>query len=155
MQNKQENNVKKEENLSDNNDFFRNNTYLFLILAFVLGMLLSYILATMKRSDSGEGKTLNKIRKNLKNNDYRRLRDNLIKWGNENFPDFEVNNLNDLSLLIGEEDFSLQMQILNRILYADTKEIPNHEIILTGLKKRLNRRSSDIKHTTPLPKLYD
>ena len=127
--------------------------YLWLILAFVGGMLLSYLLFATRKSTPKEEKTLNKIRKNLKNGDYRRLRDNLIKWGNENFADSSVHNLNDLALLIGEEDFSLQMQLLNRIVYADTKEKPDYDVILQSLKKRLHNRKKT-EERTPLPRLY-
>ena len=118
-------------------------------------MILSYLLFAKRGANENDGKTLNKIRKNLKNNDYRRLRDNLIKWGNENFPNFATANLNDLALLVGEESFAEQMQILNRILYVDAKETPNSEVIIQGLKNCLQKKKSASKEAEPLPKLYD
>ena len=144
-----------EKNQPQNNMPTAQNSYLWLAASFIFGMVLSYLLFAKRGEKKDEGKTLNKIRKNLKNNDYRRLRDNLIKWGNENFPNFATANLNDLALLVGEESFAEQMQILNRILYVDAKETPNSEVIIQGLKNRLQQKKSASKEAEPLPKLYD
>lgn len=146
---------KVEKNQPQNDIPTAQNSYLWLALAFIFGMILSYLLFAKRGANENDGKTLNKIRKNLKNNDYRRLRDNLIKWGNENFPNFATANLNDLALLVGEESFAEQMQILNRILYVDAKETPNSEVIIQGLKNCLQQKKSASKEAEPLPKLYD
>lgn len=132
----------------------QDHLYLWIISAFALGMLLSYLLFASKGQNDNGGKTLNRIRKNLKNKDYRRLRDNLIKWGNENFADSAISNLNDLALVIDNESFSTQMQILNRLLYADTKEVLDYSIIVGCLKNCLRNKSGK-EDSTPLPKLYD
>lgn len=130
-------------------------SFLWLIIAFGAGMFLSYLLFAGKNKNNDGGKTLNRIRKNLKNKDYRRLRDNLIKWGNENFADSAISNLNDLALVINNEDFAEQMQILNRLLYADTKEVLDYGIIVGCLKERLRNKSGKEEKSTPLPKLYE
>ena len=146
---------KTEKSLSSDKNLLHENSYLWLVLAFILGMIFNYLLFSAKKSADKDAKLINKIRKNLKANDYRRLRDNLLKFGNENFADFGVNNLNDLALLIGDEDFALQMQLINRILYVDAKETPDAQIILNCLKNRTQRKEVKKEKTPPLPKLYD
>ena len=124
----------------------------FTLAAFVFGMLLSYLLFARRTSEDNKSKTLKNIDKYLKNNDYRRLRDSLLKWGNETHPTVSVNNLNDLSLLLGTEDFARQMQILNRIIYTETEEKLDSEIITTSLKNHLKQKNA--KDKKPLPELY-
>lgn len=143
--------------LKSNNQIGEKSIYLLIIGAFVLGMILSYFLFSLKSNGGVESAdiSLNKIRKYLKNHDYRRLRDSLIKWGNQNFADANIGNLNDLSSVIEDENFALQMQVLNRILYADTRETLDSSVILAGLKKRLKRKSEGSDTVSPLPKLYD
>lgn len=137
----------------DNNE--KINPILWLVIAFVMGMLLSYLLFSGRLSaDSNEDKTLKNIDKYLKNNDYRRLRDNLIKWGNENYPDVGIHNLNDLATLVKDDDFVRQMQILNRTIYSETDEKLNPNMISTVLKKYLKQKNKNKKDAKPLPPLY-
>ena len=135
-------------------NFMQENAYLWLIAAFFLGMIINYLLLRLKKTSDKNEKYIDKIRKNLRDNDYRSLRDNLLKWGNKNFHNFMVNNLNDLAMLIGDEDFSMQMQIINRVLYSDAKETPDSAIILQGLKKGIQHQQKTDK-SAPLPKLYE
>ena len=132
----------------------KTNLFLWLISAFGLGMLISYFLFSKQNiALNNKSKTLTKINNYLKNNDFRKLRDNLIKWGNENYHNKDINNLNDLAMLINEDEFSQQMQILNRIIYTGTDEKLEKSIILSALKNH----SSDHKKSEaerPLPELY-
>ncbi len=135
-------------------NLMQKNAYLWLIAAFFLGMIINYLLLNLKKSSANNEKYIDKIRKNLQDNDYRSLRDNLIKWGNKNFDNTAVNNLNDLAMLVGDEDFSMQMQIINRVLYSDAKETPDSSIILQRLKDSAHYSLKKTK-SAPLPKLYE
>jgi hypothetical protein len=134
------------------------NIYVLLFVAvfsaFLTGALFSFALFRRTKHKNTE-KTVNltEIQKNLTAHDYRGLRDNLLKWGQHNFPLCQPNNLIDLAQLINREDFRQQMEILNGILYADSHKTLDADIIIFGLKsckKKLLRKTA----SEPLPRLY-
>lgn len=126
-----------------------------ILFAFIFGIILSYLIFRNKTKKSKDVMivSLSEISNDLKHRDYRFLRDNLIKWGNNVIKGQNINNLNDLSEYIKDENFSKEMNKLNSILYAGSTDNLNNEIILRTLK---NVQSNTKKNITkePLPKLY-
>lgn len=129
---------------------------LWVAAAFVAGLLISLLLR--RRSPSGDTcKTgynwCAAIRKNLAEKDYRLLRDNLILWGSKTFYDKNIANLEDLSGIINNEDFSSQLRKLNQNLYAGASEKIDEGIIMSVIKDCKNHKSVQAENE-PLPKLY-
>ena len=88
----------------------------------------------------------------LKICDYRLLRDNLLKWGEQVFVGENITNLNDLSKLIGNEKFNEQMLKLSSILYAGKSETLDAAVILENVKR--GYKKSKQRREKPLPDLY-
>lgn len=126
--------------------------------AFVLGLVVSSLLRRDKKSAKAEHKSNSEwcgvLRKNLENKDYRLLRDNLLKWGNETFSDKNISNLNDLSELVPDEGFRQQLQLLNKILYNGETADLDSAVFLRVLKGGCTLSAGRTEQKEPLPKLY-
>ena len=81
------------------------------------------------------------------------MRDSLLKFADEVFPNWKINNLNDVAVAVGLAEFSEQMELLNRILYADASAELNGKIIIQALKQA-KKNTSQNKDKQPLPNLY-
>ena len=81
------------------------------------------------------------------------MRDNLILWGSKTFYDQNIANLEDLSGIINNEDFSSQLRKLNQNLYAGASEKIDEGIIMSVIKDCKNHKSVQAENE-PLPKLY-
>lgn len=112
--------------------------WLWIVIAFIAGILLSYMLLklSMQKKAKGTDINLSAIEQSLKQKDYRQLRDGLLQYGQKMFSEHNINNLNDLAECINEAEFTAQMQLLNSILYAGQRAQINDEIILFALKKK-------------------
>ena len=81
------------------------------------------------------------------------MRDDLLKWGNEEFCDTRICNLNDLSENVNEEEFRNQLYLLNQSLYGDKMVELDAKKILKIIKScHLTKKSKAVEE--PLPKLY-
>lgn len=131
-----------------------NLTWIWVILAFVTGLILSYIFlkhtihADMKMPKSD----LNGIEQSLQQKDYRQLRDGLLEYGRQIFKGQTINNLNDLAGCVNDAEFALQMKLLNGILYAGQNEEIDSSIVLSVLKQKYQKQNHIEKK--PLPELY-
>ena len=128
--------------------------WLWIVIAFIAGILLSYMLLklSMQKKAKGTDINLSTIEQSLKQKDYRQLRDGLLQYGQKMFSEHNINNLNDLAECINEAEFTAQMQLLNSILYAGQRAQINDEIILFALKKKNKKYRK--KNNNPLPELY-
>ncbi len=123
--------------------------------AFLCGAICNYLFLRRKITDTGENYSedfVRDIEKNLHRSDYRALRDSLLRWGEQMYTDAYINNLNDLSVQIKAPEFTEQMQLLNRNLYAGGAEKPDGKVILKYVKNRQKAKSNPKK--PPLPDLY-
>lgn len=128
--------------------------WIWIVIAFIAGILLSYMLLklSMQKKAKGTDINLSAIEQSLKQKDYRQLRDGLLQYGQKMFSEHNINNLNDLAECINEAEFTAQMQLLNSILYAGQRAQINDEIILFALKKKNKKYRK--KNNNPLPELY-
>lgn len=131
--------------------------FLFVGAAFVFGLLISLLFRRSDNQTQKECQTSHSfylaIKRNLAEADYRSLRDNLLGWGNEVYKSQNIRNLQDLSKVVAQDDFSNQLEILNKILYAGASEKLNTEIILRVIKT-CQKKQNGKSHQEPLPKLY-
>lgn len=124
--------------------------------AFIFGLVISYLLFHQSpRIDGNKSVSgwLNDIRRNLKQKDFRALRDNLLKWGSEVFKNSTVQNLNDLAELVNNQDFTAQVQKLNSILYGNTSDVINEDVLMKVLKS-VGNKDRKKPENKPLPNLY-
>ncbi len=124
-----------------------------IILAFVAGIVLSYLLLrkSLKQVQDAKSADLSIIEQSIKQSDYRSLRDNLLLYGRQIFTGYDINNLNDLAHCVDDDKFSEQMQKLNSILYANQEAELDAKIVINALKHRKKSSKSESK---PLPDLY-
>lgn len=143
---------------SENNKEQNRNMWLLLALiigAFGGGAVCNYLLLRRRILNSEEqasGDALKHIAKSLQHEDYRGLRDGLLRWGEKNFGDTAINNLNDLCEQIKIEEFTEQMRLLNHNLYAGGRETLNAALIIKCIKNAQKAKSHTRK--PPLPDLY-
>ncbi|MBQ9035795.1 MAG: BatD family protein [Alphaproteobacteria bacterium] len=128
--------------------------WLWIVIAFIAGILLSYVLLklSLQKKTNGTDINLSAIEQNLKQKDYRQLRDSLIEYGKTIFKNSNINNLNDLVKYVDEEKFAEQMQLLNSILYAGKTAELDTDAVLAALRKKNKKHAT--KDESPLPKLY-
>ena len=125
-------------------------------LAFAAGLLISFLLLRRRSGQSKDETSVSgcvkQVEQALKVCDYRLLRDGLLQWGEQVFVGKNVANLNDLSELIGDEQFSAQMLKLSGILYAGKQETLDGEVILNNIKRKYKKLKQH--REKPLPDLY-
>ena len=128
--------------------------WLWIVIAFIAGILLSYVLLklSLQKKTNGTDINLSAIEQNLKQKDYRQLRDSLIEYGKTIFKNSNINNLHDLVKYVDEEKFTEQMQLLNSILYAGKTAELDTDAVLAALRKKNKKHAT--KDESPLPKLY-
>lgn len=126
-----------------------------IIGAFLAGILFNYLFLHKKNTGAKEvsaSDNLHLIEGNLKDKDYRALRDNLIAWGQKIYNDEFINNLNVLADKVNVPEFREQMLVLNGILYAGHTDSLDSNAILQSLKGK--RAENAKKKQAPLPELY-
>lgn len=137
----------------------KNNMIFIILAAFAAGIICCLLLFRFLLHSQNDKKVKTSsgwadlIAKNLENKDYRTLRDNLLKWGNETFRNRTIANLNDLAECLDNEKFSEQMQILNGVLYGGSADIPDGRIILETVKNYRGKNGKD-RNDEILPNLY-
>lgn len=125
------------------------------VIAFLSGLLISFLMFGRKK-DSSKTSNINDYHKNVRNalthGDFRGARDGLVKWGQSIYPQVRINNLQDLSAAIADEEFSKQCKILNAILYGNSTAEPDISLILKSMGKHTKHK--DYKQENILPNLY-
>ena len=125
--------------------------------AFVLGLLLSYLLfgrRSVNASTHSIGFYAKEIEKNAKQGDLKALRDNLLAWAKSAYPQKEINNLDDVIVQIREEELKLQLQKLGQALYSSKEPEFETTIFVKAFQNELKKQKKNKKEIEPLPKLY-
>lgn len=129
--------------------------WVWLILAFLAGIFVCLLLVTRKKQTEPKPKAtdyMKQIENSLENKDYRGLRDALLNWGEQHFPNENIKNLDDLSLFVDSAEFSEQMRLLSDNLYASGQAELSASAICESLKKKRAKAKKKVKQ--PLPDLY-
>ena len=134
------------------------NPYLLVCAAFAFGMFFCYLILRPKKQKSAEKQTINhnEILSAVKKNNLKDIRDKLILWAQQNYPDHKIVNLQDVADIIGDETFETSIQNLIKALYADTKQtsfdVKNFQKTFKRVIK--NTKKSQKQNDKPLPPLY-
>jgi len=118
--------------------------YLYLALVLLFGYLLGFVSKKKKsKKITKEDDFVKSVISSAKTQDYKSLRDNLIKWGENNFGN--VKNLDDLSIKLNNENLK---KLFNDILsnaYGSNKDFDKNNFIAEFRKelKKLNNNKED------------
>lgn len=140
---------------TENND--TNYLYpLFVFIAFITGILLSYILfGTRQRTTEKKSQfSMHNLEKSAKNSDFKQLRNELILWGKERFKNQDVADLQALAKIVADKDFEKYIKNISQNLYGKAETVWNYEGFLKIFAKIKTKKASPKKKSSPLPKLY-
>lgn len=126
-----------------------------LAAAFVGGIVLTLLLLklfTMLTSEPNHKKTIITA---AKSKDLRALRDELINWGQRNFPNRNITNLQDIADIFNNQSFNRELDKIRETLYAENEKDWNQkEFIEIFCKVSKNIKKHQRTTHEPLPKLY-
>ena len=87
-------------------------------------------------------------------NDLKSLRDCLIEWGKDNYPDFNISTLKDLAQAVENDKFKESLQKLNASLYAKNHQNWNSQEFVVLFENLCKKKKAKPKKDKLLPDLY-
>lgn len=149
-----------EENTPESNP--KINNYIIIIIAFIAGIFVSYILFKPKKQPTPKQQKPLKIDykdnviSSAKNDDFKNLRNSLIDWAIEHFKNDKITNLSDIKKYVQNKDFAQHLDIISAKLFSDDKNIVwSSQDFIKIFEKASSARVVSIKDkSSALPKLY-
>ena len=122
--------------------------YVFYILLFVLFVLIHNKVGS---------KNLHKkqVIKAIKQHDYRKAREAILEWAMSKFNNNSIKNINDVSKLVNDEEFSRQLSNLNKMIYSETEDAFDYIKFIEIFKNIDKIKYRRDKSKKPIPLLYD
>lgn len=141
------------------NQLPQKNIYLLLGVAFILGILLSYAVMKIlgRRSIANENIKVNplrEIRDAAAQKDLRKLRDAVLLWAKDRYPEAQIFSLDDVEKQANAQVFSRELEKLGEALYADKDADWNAEQFLKAFDKVNKTKIRKKNDDELLPKLY-
>lgn len=135
------------------------NIYLLLGAAFILGILLSYAVMKIlgRRSIANENIKVNPVREiriSARNKDLRKLRDAVLLWAKDRYPEAKIFSLNDVKKQVNTQAFSRELEKLGEALYSDKDAEWNDEQFLKVFDKVNKTKVRKKNDDELLPELY-
>lgn len=128
---------------------------LWIIIAFGLGGLLSYIFFAQKNQNNLSAKAYAKlVEKDIVSGDLKKARDDLIEWAKLAYEEPRLKNLEDISEYASEAYFKAQLEEIGKALYAPKKSKFQAETFLKTFKEEQKQHKKKKKEEVILPKLY-
>lgn len=130
--------------------------WIWVVIAFVLGLFCSWFLfgrhSQMQKKDVRD--YIKQIQIAVKEENGKELRNSIIGWAQETYPNKKINNLDDVISLIGSKILKEQIAELNTLLYSPKKANFQPEIFLKGFSEEQKKNKKKQNKFEPLPKLY-
>ena len=142
--------------LANKNSATSENPYIIAGIAFILGILAAYLIFKPKNKKENLQKAENVDYFKLieKQKDIKKLRDDVILWGQNKFPFKHITNLKDLACILENTEFDKQVECLNAALY-DEKNKSNFDIKhFIKVLKTASKTGKKSQKSDPLPPLY-
>lgn len=134
------------------------NVYLFAIGAFILGLVLSYLLfrpGKPAEKSQPEIKDYSKfIIRSAKEKDFRALRDGILNWAEQKFQDSKITNMKDVLEKVRNKEFEKQIEILIAELYSNDKTDWDSQAFIDAFVKVDKKKIRTKAEKNPLPNLY-
>ena len=126
-----------------------------LIIAFIGGIFITLLLLKLLKLMSSRNPHKKSIISAAKDKDLRRLRDELINWGQRHFPKRDITNLQDVADIFNNQHFNKELDKIREALYAESEKDWNSKEFLDTFCK-LSKQIKKHQRTShePLPKLY-
>lgn len=123
-------------------------------LLVLFGLLLIIVMFSFARHR--KHKQRNEVIHAIKKHDYKKAKENLLRWAQHKFGQANLQNFNDVSKYVQNEDFSEQLSLLNKILYSNSEDYFDGAKFIEILKNvdKIKRKQTE-KNNAVLPNLYD
>lgn len=129
----------------------RNGVMLYIAAIVFVILIFAYIFRNLQKKNE----LYRNVVKSLKLCDYKKTKDCLLLWGKDKFANDDINNLHELSALVNNPEFTNQLLLLNKILYAQTDELFD-AIKFIEIFKKVDKMRKTVKiNDNILPDLYD
>ncbi len=133
--------------------------YLYIAAAFVLGILLTYLMLRQNGAKENGAEKIKDYQKFIINaarkKDFRNLRDALTEWAGSEFPQQRITNLKDVARAVDTPAFDKEIQLLMNNLYAENVPADwNAESFINTFNTVYRTNKKKNKKETALPSLY-
>ena len=130
--------------------------WIWTILAFIIGLLSSWIVFSFvaKKEINKTTNYTKKIREAIQSGNNKALRDNIIAWAQDNYPENKIHNIEDIISSAENKLFKEQLAELNSLLYSSKKANFNPEIFIKAFAEEQKKRKKKQKSFEHLPNLY-
>lgn len=143
---------------NDNENSPQKNIYILISAAFVLGMVLCFaimkILTLKNKKETTSINPLKDIRLAANNKNLHKLRDALLLWAKNRFPEERIFSLSDIENLVKSQSFTCELEKLNEALYSNNSTNWNAELFLKVFEKINKSKIRKEQNDDLLPKLY-
>ena len=126
-------------------------------LAFALGLLVSWLILHFMHAEkrlNQHASASSDIDDILRSDNLKDIRNIVISWARELFPEHKIINLDDVSSVFSSEDLSSQLQKLGAALYAGRNDGFDKTALHKTMKKISKKTASAQKQKPLLPDLY-
>lgn len=93
--------------------------------------------------------------RSLRRHDYKKAREDLIIWAKDKYYPAVINNFNDISLMVKDDEFTENLSTFNKFLYSDREEFFDSAKFIEILKKVDKIKVKQKNNSETLPNLYD
>ena len=132
------------------------NLYLLLGAAFILGILLCLVLIKLWGMilSAGGRNYKRQIIRAAKAKDLRLLRDSLLAWATDRFPQRRILSLQDVDDAVNDKEFRCELDKLTEALYAENSQDWNEHLFIRVFNRINKQKKNNGRDNEPLPKLY-
>ncbi len=140
----------------------RNFVWLYVVLAFLGGVLISWLILRRQtgvtksaKAETKEEKSSGNMMQAVRNNDLKEIRNQVLLWAKKTFPSEEIRNLDDVAAMLNDEEFTRALKQLRQALYRGSKEdfnVSRFMDIFVRISKQAKKRQK--RDDVLLPKLY-
>lgn len=136
--------------------------YVWMVVAFLAGIIITYLLLSRKRGSSEQEDVLSVrdyaklVVRSAKAKDLKKLRDNLILWSRQYSGREDITNLNDVAQALNQPEMSRLLDEISEKLYNPSTTVWDNTAFIACFEK-LSRHSKSGSHAEDkrLPDLYD
>lgn len=132
------------------------NLYLLLGAAFILGILLCLVLIKLWGMilSAGGRNYKRQIIRAAKAKDLRLLRDSLLAWATDHFPQRRILSLQDVDDAVNDKEFRCELDKLTEALYAENSQDWNEHLFIRVFNRINKQKKNNGRDNEPLPRLY-
>lgn len=131
--------------------------YLIAAVAFVLGLLLSWLILRPKKTADRQadvGDYRKYVIRCAREKDFRALRDAILAWAADKYKDSRITNMKDVVARANSKEFEKQIELLVAELYSDNPAGWDSEKFIKTFESVDKKKTAGKRGKDPLPDLY-